>query len=74
MLQQEVAIQHGYGVHHQMQPNQVLRAAGLGGTTPPPAVVLHLVDPDSMASASLDVCLEKLALTFRGTKFLRSGG
>lgn len=74
MLQQEVAIQHGYGVHRQMHPNRVLRAAGLGGTNPSPAVVLHLVDPDSMASASLDLCLEKLAETFRGTKFLRSGG
>ncbi len=73
-LQQEVAIQHGYGVHRQMHPNRVLKAAGLGGTTPPPAVVLHLVDPDSMASATLDLCLEDLARTYKGTKFLRSGG
>ena len=73
-LQQEVAIQHGYGVHRQLHPNRVLKAAGLGGTTPPPAVVLHLVDPDSMASATLDLCLEDLARTFKGTKFLRSGG
>jgi len=73
MLQQEVAIQHGYGVHRQMHPNRVLKGAGLGGT-PSPAVVLHLVDPDSMASASLDLNLEELAKTYRGTKFLRSGG
>jgi len=32
------------------------------------------VDPDSTASASLDLCLEELAETYRGTKFLRSGG
>lgn len=74
LLQQEVAIQHGYGVHRQMHPNRVLKGAGLGGTTPSPAVVLHLVDPDSMASATLDLCLEDLAKTHRGTKFLRSGG
>ena len=73
MLQREVALQHGYGVHRQMHPNRVLRAAGLGGTSSP-AVVLHLVDPDSMASASLDLCLEDLAETYRGTKFLRSSG
>lgn len=73
MLQQEVAIQHGYGVHRQLHPNRVLRAAGLGGT-PSQAVVLHLVDPDSTASATLDLCLEKMAETYRGTKFLRSGG
>jgi hypothetical protein len=73
-MHQEVAVQHGYGVHRQMHPNRVLKAAGLGGTTPSHAVVLHLVDPDSMASATLDLCLEGLATTFRGTKFLRSGG
>ncbi len=41
---------------------------------PVPAVVLHLVDPDSRASASLDLCLERLAVHYRGTKFLRAGG
>ena len=41
----------------------------------PPAVVLHLVDPDSMASASLDVYFEeRLAKEYPGTVFLRSGG
>jgi hypothetical protein len=73
----EVSLQHGYGVHRQMHPARVLKAAGLvpGTRDPPPAVVLHLVDADSMASATLDLYLEKLAgTTARGTKFLRSGG
>lgn len=73
ILHQEVALQHGYGAHRQMHPGRALRAAGLGAA-PSPAVVLHLVDPDSMASASLDLLLEKFAETYRGTKFLRSGG
>lgn len=73
ILHQEVALQHGYGAHRQMHPTRVLRAAGLGAA-PSPAVVLHLVDPDSMASASLDLLLEKFARTYRGTKFLRSDG
>lgn len=73
----EVALHHGYGVLRQMHPLRVLKAAGLapGTRDPPPAVVLHLVDADSMASATLDLYLEKLAeTTARGTKFLRSGG
>jgi hypothetical protein len=77
ILQREAAHLHGYGVHHQMHPARVLKAAGLapGTRDPPPAVVLHLVDPNSIASASLDIVLEKLAETSaRGTKFLRSGG
>jgi hypothetical protein len=73
ILHQEVALQHGYGAHRQMHPVRALRAAGLGGA-PSPAVVLHLLDPDSMASASLDLLLETLAEKCRGTKFLRSGG
>jgi hypothetical protein len=73
----EVSLPHGYGVHRQMHPARVLKAAGLvpGTRDPPPAVVLHLVDADSMASATLDMYLEKLAVTTaKGTKFLRSGG
>lgn len=77
IFSQEIAIQHGYGAHRQLHPTRILRAAGLasGARDPPPAVVLHLVDPDSMASASLDLCLENLAANVgRGTKFMRSGG
>lgn len=76
----QVAAQHGYGVHRQLHPTRVLKAAGLldagpSGRIPPPAVVLHLVDPDSMGSASLDYFLETtLAATNPGTVFLRSGG
>ena len=77
MLHREVALQHGYGTHRGLHPARVLKAAGLGNRAardPPPAVVLHLVDPDSMASASLDLCLEELATDCKGTIFCRSGG
>lgn len=75
MLAIEMALLHGYGAHRQMHPNRVLKAAGLGvARDPPPAVVLHLFDADSRASASLDICLEKLAQEYKGTKFVRSGG
>ncbi len=75
----QVAAQHGYGVHRQLHPARVLKASGLGATSngriPPPAVILHLFDPDSMASASLDYFLETtLASANPGTVFLRSGG
>ena len=40
----------------------------------PPAAVIHL-NEDCVLSASLDLCLEEMALnTYRGTKFLRSFG
>mmetsp|Transcript_2265 Transcript_2265/g.4181 ORF Transcript_2265/g.4181 Transcript_2265/m.4181 type:complete len:404 (+) Transcript_2265:185-1396(+) len=83
LLMRQVAGQHGYGVARQLHPARVLKAAGLGmgaagsasGRVPPPAVVLHLVDPDSMASASLDYYFEtELAPKHPGTVFLRSGG
>jgi len=75
MLEQEIALHHGYGAHRQMHPNRVLRGAGLGGARAPPStVVLHLFDPDSTVSASLDLYLEKLAATYKGTKFMRAGG
>jgi hypothetical protein len=74
-LTMEVALCHGYGAHRQMHPDRVLKAAGLGVVRDPPAaVVLHLYDPDSRKSASLDLVLETLALEYKGTKFLRSGG
>ena len=75
LLVQESAFQHGYGTHRQMHPTRVLKAAGLAKSKlPPHAVVLHLVDPDSYASARLDLILEDLAHIYRGTKFMRSGG
>jgi hypothetical protein len=78
MLTRLVAIQHGFGTHRQLHPGRVLKAAGLGenkSRQPPPAVVLHLVDPDSIASASLDYYLEtSLAPQTPGTVFMRSGG
>ncbi|MGK3746445.1 MAG: hypothetical protein ACI90V_013307 [Bacillariaceae sp.] len=85
ILMRQIAGYHGYGVHRQMDPNRVLRIAGLGRDSasnktssilpPPSAVVLHLVDPDSTASASLDYYLEtELAKECPGTIFLRSGG
>jgi hypothetical protein len=82
MLMRQVAGQHGYGVARQLHPARVLKAAGLGmrstsssGRIPPPAVVLHLLDPDSKASASLDYYFEsELSQENPGTVFLRSGG
>jgi hypothetical protein len=81
MLLREIAIQHGYGVHRQLHPNRVLKAAGLASEqslltadNTLPAVVLHLVDADSRASASLDLYLESLATRYAGTKFMRSSG
>ena len=84
MLSREVALQHGYGTHRQLHPVRVLKAIGLssssssdrgGGRDPPHAAVLHLFDPDSMASASLDLYLEQtLSIQYPGTVFVRSGG
>ncbi|KAL7566577.1 hypothetical protein ACA910_000643 [Epithemia clementina (nom. ined.)] len=76
ILQREIQLQHGYGVHRQMHPSRVLKAAGLvpGCRDPTPFVVLHLMDSESMLSASLDFYLEELATRMRGTKFMRSAG
>lgn len=77
MFHNEIALQHGYGAHRPMHPMRVLKAAGVlpGARHPPQAVVLHLVDPDSPASASLDLYLEEHATkNARGTKFMRAGG
>jgi len=81
-MMQESALQHGFGVHRQMNPSRVLTAAGLGMEASrygiaavPPAVVLHLFDADSEISASLDLYLEEMASTkYKGTKFLRGNG
>mmetsp|Transcript_4288 Transcript_4288/g.9342 ORF Transcript_4288/g.9342 Transcript_4288/m.9342 type:complete len:409 (-) Transcript_4288:279-1505(-) len=85
MLMRNIAGYHGYGIHRQVHPNRVLKIAGLGRNSaetkrnsmqaPPQAVVLHLVDPDLMASASLDYFIEtELAKDYPGTIFMRSGG
>lgn len=77
-LMRESAMQHGFGVHRQFHPQRVLIAAGLGMDrtlyNAPAAAVVHLYDPQSILCASLDLCLEKLGETYRGTKFVRSNG
>jgi hypothetical protein len=83
----EAARQHGYGGHRPMHPTRVLKVAGLTAPNrnnaknaapsriPPASVVVHLYDPDSLASASLDLYLEQaLAPQYPGTMFLRSAG
>ena len=82
ILINESALQHGFGTHRQFHPLRILHAAGLGleslsrsrAATITPAVVLHLFDAESDLSASLDMCLEGLTTTYRGTKFMRSEG
>jgi hypothetical protein len=75
LLVQASAFQHGYGTHRQMHPARVLKAAGLANAKlPPHAVVMHLFDADSYASAKLDLALEDMARTYRGTKFIRAEG
>jgi len=81
-MMQESAMEHGFGVHRQMNPSRVLTAAGLGISGSrngiadvPPAVVLHLFDANSDLSANLDLCLEEMASSkYKGTKFLRGNG
>jgi len=82
MMMNESAREHGFGVHRQLHPERVLHAAGLGmgwvrgnrAAAIPPAAIIHLYDPESTMSASLDVCLEKLGEEYRGTKYVRAGG
>lgn len=78
ILKRQVALQHGYGTHRQLHPARVLKAAGFAANparSPPPAVVLHMVDPDSISSASLDYFFEtELASKNPGTVFMRCGG
>lgn len=70
ILQREMSLQHGYGAHRQMHPNRVLKSAHSAI-----CAVVHLFDPDSIASASLDWFLSRtLAPTCLGTKFLRADG
>jgi hypothetical protein len=79
---------HGYGVYRAYSPQQVLVEAGLSSTVspnlddlpPPPMVILHLYDVDSVASAVLDMYLEDefvpkySSSLLRSTKVLRSEG
>lgn len=82
MMMNESAVQHGFGAHRQFHPQRVLHAAGLGmggirgnrAAAIPPAVVVHLYDPESELSGSLDLCLEKLGETYKGTKYVRANG
>lgn len=79
ILRQEVEEFHGYGNHRQFHPQRIASVIGFIRTgrvsaTPPPLVVLHLYDSESLASAWLDVYLEKFAAKARGTLFLRSHG
>ena len=86
MLQRETQLQHGYGVCRQMHPSRALKAAGLVQSNTSAAaaarrrdhnsslVVVHLFDPHSIVSASLDLYLEELARRMRGTIFIRSEG
>jgi hypothetical protein len=77
LLNRQVVQQHGYGVHRQLHPTRILRAAGLGGDSynNNDVVVVHLYDPDSTTCAQLDWFLEQtLAPKYMGTKFMRCGG
>jgi hypothetical protein len=81
LLYREFLFHHGYGTVRQMHPLRVLRAAGLSNTdgnntttSSGAAVVLHLFDPTSDMSASLDLVLESISPTYKGTMFLRSAG
>lgn len=74
VILQDVALKHGFGIHRQMHPGQVLGAAGVGAPGRYDCTVLHLYDPLSTASARMDIELEKIAKRYKGTKFMRSGG
>ncbi len=80
LLYREFLFHHGYGTVRQMHPLRVLRTAGLSNTdnnntiSSGAAVVLHLFDPTSDMSASLDLVLESISPTYKGTMFLRSAG
>jgi hypothetical protein len=76
----EVARYHGYGVHRQMHPKRIFAAAGYVSDNNdrdkmcPPGSVVHLFDAYSSLSVSLDICLENMAMRYRGTKFVRGIG
>lgn len=72
----EVAKYHGYGLHRQMFPQRVFSSAGYGSdqkrdVVRPKGSVLHLYDPYSQLSVSLDLCLEEMATRYHGTEFVR---
>ena len=75
----EIVRYHGYGVHRQMHPRRVFPSVGFGagdnrGPPPPRGSILHLHDPHSQLSASLDLCLEQMSNRYPGTKFVRGVG
>lgn len=79
LTMRQLAGYQGYGIQRQLHPKRVLGVAGLGkipsSSSSPPGVVLHLFDPNSTASASLDYFLEMdFAKKYAGTMFLRSEG
>jgi len=54
--------------------NSRSRSSSTAAAAIPPAAVIHLFE-DTLLSASLDICLEEMALNiYRGTKFVRSYG
>ena len=70
---------HGFGEHRQMHPKRILTAAGLGmkrnhNNNIPESVVLHLYDPESDICGELDLTLEDLSKSYKGTMFMRSSG
>ena len=75
----QVAKYHGYGVHRQISPQRVFTAAGYGANHKrdvvcPKGSVIHLYDPYSPLSVSLDICLEDMSRRYPGTKFVRGIG
>lgn len=74
----EILRYHGYGVHRQMHPQRVFRSVGYHSANEdryiPPGAVLHLYDPFSPLSVSLDLYLENIASRYPGTKFVRGIG
>ena len=77
----ESALHHGFGAHRQISAQRVLHCAGMGmggikrnrAAAIPPAAVVHLYKDNDMC-ASLDICLEELSQTYRGTKYVRADG
>ena len=77
--QYEIVRYHGYGAHRQMHPQRVFASVGYGAAgdrdrSSPKGAVLHLYDPFSPLSVSLDLCLEGMASRYPGTKFVRGIG
>lgn len=76
--QYEILRYHGYGVHRQMHPQRVFPSVGYRSSDKdryiPPGAVVHLYDPFSPLSVSLDLYLENVASRYPGTKFVRGIG